>query len=449
MNQERLVAAIEICSSKIICAVGRYDGQGQLSVIAVEQEECKDIVRYGIVRNLEETALKVSRILDKLQRNPNIRPRKITGLFVGLSGLSLRSISNEVSITLPDEMEITDEIIARLRHDALKTDIDSSLEVVDAVARLYTVGKNETSSPKGMIGREISVIYDIIVCRPEIKRNLRIAIQDKAGINIEGYFVTPLAAGHIVLSTEEKRLGCMLVDMGAETTEVSIYKSGCLNYFVTLPLGGRNITRDLISLSLLEERAEEIKITNGNALAKESASTLNIHGIRRSDISNYIVARTEEIVANIVEQITYANIKPKDLPGGIVCIGAAANLNGMIELLARQSGMNVRLGHLPDYIHTSGLHTPGYEMLEVDCILYEGATFSDARCLSEPEKEEIPHTGQTPEVIATINEKEASRESGSDRRREKMRGLFRGFNDRISKIFAPPVDDDDENDILD
>ncbi len=447
MDQERLVAAIEICSSKIICAVGKYNGSGQLTVLAVEQEECKDIVRHGIVRNLEETALKVSRILDKIQRRPHIQPRRITGLFVGLSGISLRSISTEVKISLPEEREINDDIIERLKQDALKTDIDSSLQIVDVVPRLYTVGKNETSSPKGMIGKEISVIYDIIVCRPEIKRNLRIALEDKVGIKIEGYFVTPLATAHIVLSTDEKRLGCMLVDMGAETTVVSIYRQGCLYYFATLPLGGRNITRDLISLSLLEERAEEIKISSGNAMARNSTSAVNINGIKLSEISNYIVARAEEIVANIVEQISYAGLKTKDLPGGIVCIGGAAHLNGMTELLARQSGMNVRMGHLPDYIHTSGVSTPLSDMLQVDCILYEGATLTQAVCLKEPVREEIPHSGMTPEIIEEQEELELQKNS-TDKRREKMRGFFGVLNDRISKFFATPEDEDDERDMF-
>lgn len=443
MNEERYVAAIEISSSKIICAVGRYNGSGQLSVEAVEQEECKDIVRYGIVQNLEETALKVNRILDKLQRRPNIQPKKITSLFVGLSGRSLRSIATEVRITLPEETEITDEILQRLKHDALQTAIDNTLEVVDAVPRVYNVGKSETLSPKGMLGRDISVTYDIIVCRPDIKRNLKRALEDKTSLKIEGFIVTPLAAGHIVLSSEDKRLGCMLVDMGAETTTVTIYTNGCLRYFATLPLGGRNITRDLCSLSLLEERAEEIKQTSGNAIARETASHVNLNGIKYSEVSNIIVARSEEIVANIVEQVAYAGLTSKDLPGGIICIGGASRLNGISDLLARQSGMNVRIGHLPDYVHLQSISIPRTEMVEVGCILYEGATLSDAVCLSTPMHEDLPRLGE----VEDTDEEPQNETNTNEKRNGRFSKILNRLNNGLIGLFAPP--EDDESDLLD
>ena len=166
-----------------------------------------------------------------------------------------------MEINLPDDTEINDDILRRLRDQALSTAIDSSLEVVDAIPRVYMVGKSETRSPKGAIGNKIHATFDLIVCRPELRRNLQRTISDKLDININGFVVTALSTAQVLLTSEEKRLGCMLVDMGAETTTVSIYKDGSLRYFATLPMGGRNITRDITSLSLLEERAEDIKIT--------------------------------------------------------------------------------------------------------------------------------------------------------------------------------------------
>ena len=82
----------------------------------------------------------------------------------------------------------------------------------------------------------------------------------------------------------------MLVDMGAETTTVTIYRKGCLRYFATLPFGGRNITRDITSLNVLEENAEDIKITSGNAIPRDTASSLNLNGVKLSEVSNLIVA---------------------------------------------------------------------------------------------------------------------------------------------------------------
>lgn len=439
MNEARYVAAIELGSSKIAAAVGIMESDGRLDIIATEQENGVESVRYGILQNLEETSMRVSRVLDRLQRKPNVAPREITGLFVGLSGRSLRSIKTEVDINLADDTEITDDILKRLREQALVTAIDSSLEVVDAIPRFYVVGKLETRSPKGAIGSKIKAVYDLIVCRPELRRNIVRTISDKLGVKINGFIVTALSTAQVILSSEEKRLGCMLVDMGAETTTVTIFKEGSLRYFATLPLGGRNITRDITTLNVLEERAEDIKITMGNAMARDTSPSLNMNGIRMADVSNIIVARSEEIVANIVEQLNYAGMKDSDLPAGIVCIGGATKLNRMLDLLGNQIGLPVRQGHLPGYIRLEETKSPASEILQVSSILYSGASESEEECLELPGAEELPVTG-------TGNPKEG--EESEEKPQRKKPGVWgkmaRGFSNKVSQLFSNPGDDDSD-----
>lgn len=435
MSEERYIAAIEISSSKIVAAVGKSAGEGQLEVIAVEQERGTDIVRYGIIQNLEETSLKVTKVIERLQHRTGIAPRVIKSVYVGLSGRSVRSIPVEVSVNLPEETEIKEDVIARLAADAKRTAIDSSLEVIDAVPRIYKVGKVETISPVGTIGQHIQATFDLIVCRQELKRNLTRTIQDKLNIQIAGFIVTGLATGYLLLSTEEKRLGCMLVDVGAETTTVSIYAKNCLRYFATLPLGGRNITRDIQSLSLLEEAAEEIKRTSGNAIAPPTPSILNLNGVRLSDVSNLIVARSEEIVANIVEQPEYAQLKDHQLPSKIICIGGGSRLQNFKELLAQQSNLPVVSATLPPYIHMEDPKATGLELDGLVSILYVGATSRDINCLELPRKEELP--------VNELPESPEQPEEEPVRPAKERTGWMRGFKSRLSKIFGDPTDTSD------
>lgn len=436
MSEERYIAAIEISSSKIVAAVGRTAGNGGLEVLAVEQEKGVDSVRYGVIQNLEETSIRAARIIDRLERRTGIAPRKIKGLYVGLSGRSLRSISTEVALTLPEGTEITDEILTRLRNEAKRAAIDNTLEVIDAVPRVFRVGKAETHSPKGAVGNSIQATYDLIVARPELKRNLYRTIPDKLGIDIEGVVVTALATGHLILTPDEKRLGCMFVDMGAETTTVTIYRKGYLRYFATLPFGGRNITRDLTSLNILEESSEDIKITSGRAIPRETSSNLNLNGLKFSDVSNIVVARSEEIVANIVEQIEYAGLKETDLPGGIVCIGGASKLQGMEELLALKSNLPVRRGKLPNYVQLDEVKTSSYDCEEVVSVLYVGATLSEKECLEIPERQELPATGTIP-----VQEEPAQTEKAP--KEQKGRGWMKILGDKVTQLFGNPDDDSD------
>lgn len=397
MSEDRYIAAIEISSSKIIGAIGRAHADGQVDIIAVEQEKCTDCVRYGIIQNLEETYLRLARVCDRLEHKPSVAPRKIKSVFVGLSGRSLRSIPTSVRLTLPDDTEITDDTVSRLRSNALASAVDSSLEVIDAVPRCFTVGHLTTENPRGVVGNEISGRFDLIVCRPDLKRNIIRVVKDKLNIDSMDFVVTPLATGHLLLSEQEKALGCMLVDLGAETTTVSIYRDKALCYLATIPLGGRHITRDLQSRSLLEDRAEELKITSGCAIAPERPSTLNVSGLKMSDVINLTVARSEEIVANISEQLVYADIKESEIPGGVICIGGGIILNGMTELLSRRLSLPVKSGYLPSFVQIDDLRGPSPEIVQVASILYAGATMTSTHCLEQPRQEELPATGEANE----------------------------------------------------
>ncbi|MDE6804158.1 MAG: cell division protein FtsA, partial [Muribaculaceae bacterium] len=451
MNNDRYIAAIEISSAKIIGAIGKTRGNGDLDIIALEQEKCVESVRYGIIQNLDETSTRIARIINKLERNSGVEPRRISRLFVGLSGRSLRSISSEATLNLPAETEIDDNILTHLRDEARRKAIDSSLDVVDAVPGIFTVGKTETRNPKGLTGNHIKGSFDLIVCRSELMRNLSRTITDKAGIKIERFVVTNLAAAHLVLKPEEKRLGCMLVDMGAETTTVSIYKDGGLRYFATVPLGGRNITRDLTTLNVLEERAEEVKIQAGNAVAVTQSAANNLNGLKVQDVNNLVVARAEEIVANVVEQMVYAGLKDSDLSGGMKVMGGASKLTRMTELLANQSNLSVSMGQLPQYVNIEDTaRNPGLESLEVISIAYAGATLSQAECL-EDRTEQAPIGRQQP----VQPEQPVQQPQGQGRRaavveedrprvKPHRRSLFEGFKRRITTLFSPPEDDESD-----
>ncbi len=443
MDNERYIAAIEIGSSKIIAAVGKTDGVS-LDIIAVEQTKGVEIVRFGIIQNAEETANRIIDIIDRLEARPEIYPRKINSLFVSIAGRSMRAIPIETQINLAEESEITEEDIANLRHQAMSTAIDNSLKVIDVVPRNYKVGGNTTQSPRGVIGNNISATFDLIVCRSVLERNLRRTISNKVGIDVANIVVTPLAAGHVLVSAEEKRLGCMLVDIGAETTTVVIFKSGHLHYYATLPMGSRFITLDLTSLKILEERADQIKQVSGDALSTGPKSELNIDGIRLSDINNLVTARAEEIAANICEQIYYAGLTYADLTGGIIAMGGGFKLKNMAELVSKQCNLRIRTAKLPPTIMIEDAKAPEQDILQVTSVLYTAATHTDIECLKAPHVQELPDTGEpntgtddnleTPEKIYN---------SGKPPKKPHTSGRLQRIVDRIKGAITYSEDPDD------
>lgn len=437
MSQEKYIAAIEIGSSKITVAIGRDQGEGRLAVVALEQRRCVECVSHGVITNVEETASLLTEIIRNLERRTGIAPRRIRRAYVGLAGRSLRNVPREVSLNLADDTEITQEIISGLQDEALRSHIDSSLEVIDAVPCTYFVGKTETRSAIGTFGSSIRAQYQLIAARPRLRKHLERVVRDKAGIPIERLVITPLAVADLILSPEEKRLGCMLVDLGAETTTVAIYLGGALHYLAVLPMGGRNITSDITSLNILEERAEEIKTTSGYAILSENPHTINIDGVKMQDVDNLVAARAEEIVANIVEQINYAGLKDRQLPGGIVTIGAGFNLNRMGDLLKRQSNLNVRRGTLPSSIIIEDTKAPTYETIEVAAIMHAGMDPQAPSCLEADSREELPATD------FTYEEPEPEPQRKPRQGRNPLSGLFQ----KLSTMFESSAEDDDDTEI--
>ena len=409
-NNGRYIVAFEIGSSKIRGAVGVVDNSGVVDVIAVEEEKLTDRVRYGCIQNVD-VANAIDTVVERLQAYPAVEPRTITGVYVGLGGRSLTSTMVDVSMQLPVETEITEPIINELKKRAAAT-TDPDRDTVDVVPVRFTVDNKTQTSPVGTFGQSLSARATVLSCSPQIKRILRRVITDRLGLNINGYITRPLADAALVLTEDERRLGCMFVDFGAETTTVSVYRGGAPVYVATLPIGSRNITLDLIALNYIEERAEEIKKVSGNALAVDAARRGKgyAEGIDYTDINNYVHARADEIVANIIAQIEYAGVTAAALPGGIVIVGGGARLRGFNELLQQQSKLPVRQGAPSASVRITDGSIHGTEMVDVISVLVAASRMPEAECLTPmPE-----NTGDTTDVRGYTNYDNLKDDDGED-----------------------------------
>lgn len=436
--EEKNIIAIEIGSSKIKGALGIYSPQGVLTVKTVEEEPLLDFVRYGAVSNVEETAKLVARIIRKIENQ--VVPRKISTVYVALGGRSCCSVRRDVETQLSEEMEITDQILRGLRDEVSATQL-SDRDLFAVVPRQYIIDKTVVAHPKGTVGRNIRFSANLITCRPTSKRNIDILFHDKLQLNVGGYEVRQLALGDLVITKDEKRLGCMLVDFGAETTAVSIYKDGHLQYMATLPLGSRNITRDITELKYLEEKAEEIKCKEGNASGN---ATPHQHpgGVDYTPVNNYVSHRAGEIIANIRKQIDYAGFKATDLSAGIIIVGRGARLAGFNDRLSKTAGMNLRVGSItaPE-IRIADSRISAADASDVIAVLYKAAIHGAQECLTNDvvdltQEEEPVIEEQVPEpVIDPIAEEPEKRKKG---------GFFKDLKNKFGKFLDENEDDDDE-----
>lgn len=450
--EEKNIIAIEIGSSKVRGAIGVYGADGVLTVSAVEEESMKDWVRNGTVSNIEEVATLVNRVIRKIENR--VSPRKVESVYVGIGGRSFMSQMRDVEIGFPEEMEITDEVIAQLWEKA-KHFPYSDRELYGILPCKFMVDKKEVTHPKGTVGNGIRMSANLIVSRPQPKRNIERLFDEKLKISIAGFQVRHLAIADAVLTNEEKRLGCVLADFGAETTTVSIYKDGYLQYFVTLPIGARNITRDIMKMHMIEERAEDLKCTVGNA--SPDVATPTIGATDYVDLNNYVSHRAGEIIANVREQLKYSGYKASELMAGIIVVGNGARLAGFNERLSSKLGMRLRTGSVNlSEVRISNSKVSATDMVDVISVLCSVAKNNPVECLTasaleeyaEPVEVEVEPQYET-EIMQEQEQEQEPVIQPKKAPKKKKSSIFGLSIDAIKniteKIMSDSDDDDDES----
>ncbi len=338
MTQSEFIAALDLGTSKMIAMVGRKNEQGILSVIASEKIDSGLCMRKGYVYNADDAGAKVSLLVSRI--NNKLSP-KIEKVYVGVGGQSLHMESYSAFRQVDG---IVDEATLLSMAKECNAYDPELYEVIEILSPEYYIDNHLVPEPKGLECKKIEARYKLILGRPSIKNNLRISVEQKAGMTIAGYYTIPVASAESVLVEREKELGCALVEFGAGITYVSVYKNSFLKHLVAIPLGGNIITKDISTMNILENEAENLKVNWGSALV-ELDDLIKIEEypqIKINDLNAVIEARLDEILANVLEQIKVSGFE--DLLGaGIIITGGSSNLKRIADAFRKKSGMEVRL----------------------------------------------------------------------------------------------------------
>ena len=206
-------------------------------------------------------------------------------------------------------------------------------EILAVEPQEYKIGNNLLTEPVGTTANSIEGNYLNIIARPSVKQNIRQCLAH-TGYDIAGFTISPMATADAVLTTNEKRSGCALIDFGADTTTVSVYKNNILRHVCVIPLGGNNITKDITSKQIEEDDAEQIKLRYASAYTEHKEGEevqdceLTIDGkftILSRTLEDIVEARVNEILNNVFNQIKLSNYSDS-LMAGIIVTGGMANM---------------------------------------------------------------------------------------------------------------------------
>ncbi len=333
------IAAIELSSSKLSGIVGQKNSDGSLQVLAYATEEAAPFIRKGAIYNIDKTAQALTAVIGRLEGQLN---RTIAKVYAGIGGQSLRGVPNAISRTLDVEGIISQELVDSI-YDENRSIPLAEMCVLDVAPQEFCIDNTLHADPVGVAGRSVTGQFLNIVARASLKKNLEYSFEQAKLEIADDLIVAPIAMARAVLSEAEMRSGCALVDFGADTTTVMVFKNNLLRHLCVIPLGGNNITRDITSLKMETSEAERLKLQYGDALYEEAengepavCTTADGHVIELSKLNDIVGARADEIVRNVWEQLKISGYAG-ELLSGIVLTGGGSNLKNLEEALRRIS----------------------------------------------------------------------------------------------------------------
>lgn len=349
------IVAIELGSSKITGIAGKKNLDGSISVNAVVKENASQCIRKGVVYNIDKTGQCLTNIITKLKKQLK---HEISHVYVGVGGQSIRSVKNVIVKELPGETIITSDMINELM-DANRNMTYQEQEILDAATQEYKVDNQYSIDPVGIKANHLEGNFLNILWRKSFYDNLNNCFE-KAGIAIAEMYLAPLALADSVLTEAEKRGGCVLVDLGADTTTISVYYKNILRHLAVLPLGSANITKDIASLQLEEKDAEAMKLKYASAYTDNNEIDNNLsypldadRTIESRKFIEIVEARVEEIIENVIYQIPPEFIDK--LLGGFILTGGGSNLRNIERAFRNHTHVNkIRIAQFVSHTITSG-----------------------------------------------------------------------------------------------
>ncbi len=393
MATKEFIAAIELGSSKLSGIAGLKNADGSMEAMACACENAAPFVRKGVIYNIDKAAQAIRAVMKSMEDQLGCAIAKV---YVGIGGQSLRTVRNMVSRTLKEEGVVSQELVDSICDENLQNP-PADMCILDVAPQEYRIDNCLQTDPVGATGTRVVGQFLNIVARSSLRKNMEMSFE-QAGVDIADLLISPLALGQAVLTDSEMRSGCALVDFGAQTTTVAVYKNKLLRHLSVIPLGGNNITRDIATLQIEEEEAERLKTEYGDARYEQDDEDAEAgvqppvcrledgRTVELARLNAIVGARVEEILDNVWNQLQLSGYETQ-LYAGVVFTGGGSNLKSLEEAFRKIQDKvskikTVRFVHA----HVSGcesqLHTDGTR----NTLLGLLAAGTD-NCCKEPEPE--------------------------------------------------------------
>jgi len=351
-TDQKLIAALDIGSSKVSALIVTPEEDGRLRVLGTGQRESRG-VRRGFITDMEASEHAVREAVELAERMSTVTVDEVWASF-GAGGL--------VSDVATVEVELGGHQVQQADIDQLLAQGQGAIDrsgqmVLHAHPALYTIDRAQgVSQPIGLFAHRLGVDIHVIAADPAPLRNIDYVIRS-AHLGVAAVVASPVAAALACLSEEERELGVALVELGAEVTNVSVHFGGMLVGLRSIDIGARDITNDIACAFAVQRRdAERLKCFYGSAMTSprdnhEMIEATQMGADQGAEPARITRAQLMMVIRQRVEELTnQIEVALKGLgftgPVGrqVVLTGGGAELKNIADYMQGVLGRAVRIG---------------------------------------------------------------------------------------------------------
>jgi cell division protein FtsA len=350
-DDANIIVGLEIGTAKICAVVGEQGADGALNIIGVGQSRSRGVRKGEIV----DTTQAEEDVRNAIVEAEQMADAEIRSVYLGVSGTHIRGFNNRgVHPVVSADREISDDDVQDVIKNAKAINLPTENNVVHAIRQHFFVdGQDGVLNPVGMLGSRLEV--DVHVVHGHTNR-LQNAIRLVRGLQlqVDEIVFNGLASSLALLTSEQKELGSLVIDIGAGTTDYVVYSGGVVKHTGVLAVGGDHVSNDLAyGLKVPLSRAEKLKLEHGSALVDEDKKghsvtitnelglplkTVNVEHLQR-----IMSLRLEEIFQLIAQDLEQAGLFDY-LRAGVYVSGGGARIPQVAKLAETVLQMPVSLG---------------------------------------------------------------------------------------------------------
>ncbi|MDP2981631.1 MAG: cell division protein FtsA [Candidatus Omnitrophota bacterium] len=360
--RSEIICGLDIGASNIRAVIANSDQD----ILGFSQAPTRGFSK-SVVSNLGLLSDAIEASVMKAEEMAKVKVRKV---ITNVSGVHIRTFQSRGSVYISDRpSEITKEDVKRCIESAKVIAMSLDRQSVHLVpVRFFIDDKMEINDPHGLFGSKLDVDLNIITSLVTVLQNITKAV-NLAGYEADELIVSGAGTSLAVFKDEELVNGAVLIDVGKETTEASIFIDGKILDSFTFPFGGDDLTQILQdNLKIMFDEAEEMKIKYGL--------------VAKSEITNLLLPKVEAVMEDIYKKIEPFLKNKKSLPH-VNVVGGVAKMDGFIETIEKVFKMPVNMGS----IKANGKITDITFACSVGLMKYSAKKIVAARersCVSEP-----------------------------------------------------------------